>query len=68
MQIISKKSDARKIQLTIANNFISSINNNVMYVMQSESDRIEIIMNDEGYGAGEGGSGVRDLQLLESHL
>ena len=48
MQIISKKSDARKIQLTIANNFISSINNNVMHVMQSESDRIEIIMNDEG--------------------
>ena len=70
MQIISKKSDARKIQLTIANNFISSINNNVMHVMHSESDRIEIIMNDEGYGGGGGGwgSGVRDLQLLESHL
>ena len=57
MQIISKKSDARKIQLTIANNFISSINNNVMHVMHSESDRIEIIMNDEGYRGGGGGGG-----------
>ena len=26
-----------------------------MHVMHSESDRIEIIMNDEGYGGGGGG-------------
>ena len=28
-----------------------------MHVMHSESDRIEIIMNDEGYGGGGGGGG-----------
>ena len=74
MQIISKKSDARKIQLTIANNFISSINNNVMHVMHSESDRIEIIMNDEGYGGGGEGSegppiaGIPIVDFPNSHL
>ena len=73
MQIISKKSDARKIQLTIANNFISSINNNVMHVMHSESDRIEIIMNDEGYGGGEGSegppiAGIPFVDFPNSHL
>ena len=42
-----KKSDTRKIQLTIANNFISSIDNDEECVMHSKSDNIEIMINDE---------------------
>ena len=36
-----------KIQLTIANNFISSIDNDEEHVMHSKSDYIEIMINDE---------------------
>ena len=36
-----------KIQLTIANNFISSIDNDEERVMHSKSDNIEIMINDE---------------------
>ena len=36
-----------KIQLTIANHFISSIVNNEERVMHSKSDSIEIMTNDE---------------------
>ena len=36
-----------KIQLTIANNFISSIDNDEQRVMQSKSDNIEVMINDE---------------------
>ena len=39
-----KKSDAWKIQLTIANNFISSLDNNEERVMYSKCDNIEIMM------------------------
>ena len=42
-----KKSDTWKIQLTIANNFISSIDNDEKCVMHSKSDNIEIMINDE---------------------
>ena len=42
-----KKSDTWKIQLTIANNFISSIDNDEERVMHSKSDNIEIMINDE---------------------
>ena len=42
-----KKSDTSKIQLTIANNFISSIDNDEERVMHSKSDNIEIMMNDK---------------------
>ena len=42
-----KKSDTRKIQLTIANNFISSIDNHEERVMHSKSDNIKIIINNE---------------------
>ena len=42
-----KKSDTWKIQLTIANNFISSIDNDEEHVMHSKSDNIEIMINDE---------------------
>ena len=42
-----KKSDTWKIQLTIANNFISSIDNDEKSVMHSRSDNIEIMVNDE---------------------
>ena len=42
-----KKSDKWKIQLTIANNFISSIDNDEEWVMYSKSDNIEIMINDE---------------------
>ena len=45
-----KKSDTWKIQLTIANDFISSIDNDEEHVMHSKSDNIEIMIN---YGAGE---------------
>ena len=41
-----KKSDTSKIQLTIANNFISSIDNDEERVMHSKSDNIEIMIND----------------------
>ena len=42
-----KTSDAWKIQLTIANNFISWIDNDEDRVMHSKSDNIEIMINDE---------------------
>ena len=42
-----KKYDTWKVQLTIANNFISSIDNNEERVMLSKSDTIEIIINNE---------------------
>ena len=42
-----KKSDKWEIQLTIANNFISSIDTDEERVVHSESDNIEIIMNEE---------------------
>ena len=41
-----KKSDTWKIQLTIANNFISSIESDEESAMHSKSDNIEIIIND----------------------
>ena len=44
-----KESDTWKIQLTIANNFISSIDNDEERVMHSKSDNIEIMINDEAY-------------------
>ena len=43
-----EKSDTWKIELTIANNFISSIDNDEECVMHSKSDNIEIMINDEG--------------------
>ena len=42
-----KKSLMEKIQLTITNNFISSIDNDEECVMHSKSDNIEIMINDE---------------------
>ena len=42
-----KKSDTWKIQLTIANNFISSLDKKEDGVMHSKSDNIEIMINDE---------------------
>ena len=42
-----KKSDTWRIQLAIANNFISSIDNDEKHVMHSKSDSIEIMINDE---------------------
>ena len=42
-----KKSDTWKIQLTIANNFISSLDNDEECVMHSKSDYIDIMINDE---------------------
>ena len=42
-----KKSDTRKIQLAIANTFISSIDNNEERVMHSKSDNMETMINDE---------------------
>ena len=42
-----KKSDTWKIKLTIANNFISSIDNNEDRVIPSRCDNIEIMINDE---------------------
>ena len=41
------KSDTWKIQLIIANNFISSIDNDEERVMHSKNDNTEIILNDE---------------------
>ena len=40
-----KKSDTWKIQLTIAINFISAINNDEKCVMHSTSNNIEIMMS-----------------------
>ena len=42
-----KKSDTCKIQLTIANNFFSSIDNGEERLMHSESDNIEIMISNE---------------------
>ena len=42
-----KTSDTLEIQLTIENNIISSIDNNEEPVMDSKSDKIAIIINDE---------------------
>ena len=42
-----KKFNLRKIQLKIANNFISSIDKDEEHVMHSKSDNIEMIINDE---------------------
>ena len=42
-----KKSVTWKIQLTVANNFIYSIDNHEERVMHSKSDDIEIMINDE---------------------
>ena len=42
-----KKSDMWKIQLTVANNFISSIDNDQEHVMHSKCCNIEIMINDE---------------------
>ena len=42
-----KKSDIWKTQLTIGNNFISSIDNDEECVMHSKSNNIEIMMNDK---------------------
>ena len=39
-----KKSDTWKTQLTIVNNFISSIDNDEVGVMHSKSDNIEILI------------------------
>ena len=40
------KSDTWKIQLTIANNFFSSIDNDEERVMHSKKDNIEIMINE----------------------
>ena len=42
-----KKSDTWNILLTIANNFISSVDNNEDRFMHSKSDSIETMINDE---------------------
>ena len=42
-----KKSGTWKIQLKIANKFVSSIDNDEERVMHSKSDNIEIMINDE---------------------
>ena len=42
-----KKSDTWKIQLTIANNFISSLHNAEERLMHSESGKIEIMISEE---------------------
>ena len=42
-----KNSDMWRIQLTIANNFICSIDNDEEHVMHSRSDNIEIMISDE---------------------
>ena len=42
-----KNSDKLKVQLTIANNFISSIDKNEESVIHWKSDSIEIMINDE---------------------
>ena len=40
-----EKCDTWKIRLAIANNFISSIDNDEEHVMHSKSDNIEIMVN-----------------------
>ena len=45
-----KKSDTWKIQLTISNNFNSSLDNDEERVLHSKSDNIEIMINDEADG------------------
>ena len=42
-----KKSDTQKIQLTIANKCISSIDNYEERAMHSKTDNIEIMINNE---------------------
>ena len=42
-----KKLSTWRIQLTITNNFIFSIDNNEQHVMHSKSDNIEIMISDE---------------------
>ena len=42
-----KCSDTWKIRLTIANNFISSIENDEERAMHSKIDNLEIVINDE---------------------
>ena len=42
-----KTSDTRKIQLTIANNLISSIDNDEDHIIHSKTDNIKIMINDE---------------------
>ena len=42
-----KKPETWKIQLTMANNFFSSLNNDEERVMHSKSDNIEIMISDE---------------------
>ena len=42
-----KKSDTLKIQLAIANDFISSIDNDREGVVHSKRDDMEIMINDE---------------------
>ena len=42
-----RKSNTWKVQLTIANNFISSIDNDEERVMHSKSDNIEIMISEE---------------------
>ena len=42
-----KKLGTWRIQLTITNNFIFSIDNNEQHVMHSKSDNIEIMISDE---------------------
>ena len=42
-----KKSDTWKIQLTIANNFIPSLDKDEESVMHLNSDKIEIMINNE---------------------
>ena len=42
-----KKSDTWKVQLTIENNFISSIDNDEERTMHTKSDNIEIMINHE---------------------
>ena len=42
-----KKSDTWKVQLTIVNNFIFSIDNDEEHVTHSKTDNVEIMINDE---------------------
>ena len=42
-----KKSDTWKIQLTIANSFICSLDNDEEHAMHSKNDNIEIMINDK---------------------
>ena len=44
---VKERSETWKIPLTIADNFISSIDNDEECVMHSKSDNIEIMINDE---------------------